>query len=271
MAIFIGQQVVADWNGDNTSGNDTIIGTAGNDYFDAGLGVDYVNAGAGNDTMVDAGGMDGDVYDGGTGTDTLFYTGGGTFNFLNNPSADIISNIEWLIFDNAAGNNVTLANGNQNASGGAGLDIIRGGDGTNWLLGGAGDDQLFGGAGGDRLEGGTGRDFLAGGTGTDILTGGADADAFVFDFFESLTGNDSVTDFNPVDDYCFLTNYGPSGAFFNVGDDTSGSGASAFLLYDTGSGQLFWDANGKTAGGLQTVALFSNTPTLTAADFIFAV
>lgn len=68
----------------------------------------------------------------------------------------------------------------ENATGGAGADMLSGNVAGNALAGGGGNDRLFGGAGRDWLAGGGGRDRLTGGTGGDTLVGGKHADVFVF-------------------------------------------------------------------------------------------
>jgi Ca2+-binding RTX toxin-like protein len=60
---------------------------------------------------------------------------------------------------------------------------------------------MDGGAGDDMLVGGTGDDRLVGGTDDDVLTGGLGDDLFVFG---ANTGNDTVTDFDLVDDILVL-------------------------------------------------------------------
>jgi Ca2+-binding RTX toxin-like protein len=68
----------------------------------------------------------------------------------------------------------------ENASGGAGNDILIGNDLANHLTGNAGDDSLDGGAGDDELGGGDGDDHLDGGDGNNLLDGGTGTDTAVF-------------------------------------------------------------------------------------------
>ncbi|CAK0739712.1 serralysin [Gammaproteobacteria bacterium] len=69
--------------------------------------------------------------------------------------------------------NVTI----ENASGGAGDDILTGNRVGNLLEGGSGNDQLDGDRGNDTLLGGDGNDTLKGGDGNDRLVGGSGNDA----------------------------------------------------------------------------------------------
>ncbi|MFT3975296.1 MAG: M10 family metallopeptidase [Amaricoccus sp.] len=68
----------------------------------------------------------------------------------------------------------------ENATGGAGSDVLTGNAAGNVLIGNAGNDRLAGGAGNDWLGGGGGHDRLVGGAGPDTLVGGRQRDVFVF-------------------------------------------------------------------------------------------
>ncbi|SDK52403.1 type I secretion C-terminal target domain (VC_A0849 subclass), partial [Pseudomonas delhiensis] len=82
-------------------------------------------------------------------------------------------------------------------NGGGGHDILYGGAGNSILNGGDGNDTLYGGLGNDTLDGGKDNDLLVGGKGNDTLTGGDGADTFIWRAGD--TGNDTITDFKPVD------------------------------------------------------------------------
>ena len=84
-----------------------------------------------------------------------------------------------IIEDATTGAGDDLVTGNDAGNrleGGAGSDRIEGLAGDDALLGGAGEDRLDGGAGADRLEGGEGADLLVGGSGADALDGGSGDD-----------------------------------------------------------------------------------------------
>lgn len=88
------------------------------------------------------------------------------------------------IFD-AAGPDLggyAIANGVviENATAGAGNDILIGNEAANVLTGNAGNDVLMGSDGNDTLEAGAGNDTLSGGGGNDSLTGGAGTDVALF-------------------------------------------------------------------------------------------
>lgn len=89
----------------------------------------------------------------------------------------------------------------ENATGGAGHDVLVGNLGNNRLQGNAGDDSLYaldgndflaGDDGNDGLDGGAGDDTLYGGSGSDLLMGGDGLDTFLFMIGES--GIDRIAD-----------------------------------------------------------------------------
>ncbi len=195
---------------DGGAGNDVLNGAAGDDVLIGGLGDDVLNGGAGFDVadysssataiavdlpnhMVDdgAGGADtlggdierivgsnfGDVFildavteiDGGGGFDTIDlsnFAGVANLNFA-----------DGLVFDGDTLFGVLV--GIENATGGAGADILVGDANANLLAGGAGDDTISGLLGADTLQGGAGNDVLDGGAGDDLIDGGAGDDEIV--------------------------------------------------------------------------------------------
>ncbi len=94
---------------------------------------------------------------------------------------------------------------NDTLKGGDADDYVNGYAGNDVISGGDGRDGLDGGDGNDKLSGGKGSDYLNGGAGNDTLTGGEGGDSFAFggwgrDGFDSKSGDDVVTDFNPDED-----------------------------------------------------------------------
>lgn len=160
---------------------------------------------------------------------TLDYTptGGGVVSFVNGIYGGYtIAN--GVVIENAtggAGNDVLIGNdaaniltGNQGDDmlmGRAGDDTLNGGNGNDELYGDEGNDTLNGGNGVDLLEGGddddtlnggNGDDTLNGGAGSDTLTGGKGADHFVFDAIGD--GVDTVTDYDYRKDSLFIDTEG---------------------------------------------------------------
>jgi serralysin len=79
----------------------------------------------------------------------------------------------WVSYGKGIHGGFTIANGVviENATGGAGVDLLRGN---------ISDNVLTGAGGADRLSGLAGADTLIGGSGRDLMTGGLDADTFLY-------------------------------------------------------------------------------------------
>ena len=220
-----------------TSGSDTLTGTSGNDTLN-GLG--------GNDMLVGSAGTD--FYDGGAGFDTLdlrLTTAGVTVSFAS----------------------ATISGGFS----GSFANIER-------VLAGNGSDSLIGAAGAQELSGRKGSDTLAGGPGNDILWGGVDADSFVFR--ETGTANaDSIGDFASGSDKIVLdgsvmTALGASGNFaagdarFAANSAGTAQDASDRVIFNTSTGQIFYDADGNGSGAAVLIATLQSGATLAATDIV---
>jgi Ca2+-binding RTX toxin-like protein len=136
----------------------------------------------------------------------------------------------------------------------------------------------------DLLVGDGGNDVLNGGTGSDTLTGSGGSDTFVFSSALGATNIDIVTDFNSGSDHVsllkagvFANLAGSSGGTLGLDFNTTGQ-TGGHIVYDAGSGNLYYDANGgsHTLSGLGAdsivFATLTNTngthPTIVATDFI---
>ena len=158
--------------------------------------------------------------------------------------------------------------GNDTLTGGTGADTMKGQPGNDWLLGSAGNDILDGGIGGDLLNGGAG---------SDRLTGGAGADVFDFNAALKAAGNvDRITDLNVAEDMIQLDQTvfsalaigaPPTRAFHAGAGVTAAHDHTDRIVYDTSSGNLYYDADG--AGGLAAIqfATLAAKPAISAADF----
>jgi Ca2+-binding RTX toxin-like protein len=183
--------------------------------------------------------------------------------------------------------------GNDTLKGGDGADLLYGYNGqdstalnkttlytdNDSLDGGNGNDVLRGDFGADILLGGAGNDMLDGGTGNDALTGGAGADRFRFASAPGSSNLDSVKDFVVVDDtielenaiFAKLTTLGTlSSANFRASTTGAAADSTDFVLYETDTGKLFYDADGNGAGAAVLIATLAATggvfPVLTSAD-----
>jgi cysteinyl-tRNA synthetase, unknown class len=171
------------------------------------------------------------------------------------------------------GNDVIRAN--------AGNDIVYGEWGRDSIEGGDGNDMLWGNDDDDTLLGGNGDDRLVGDRGDDRLTGGAGRDIFVYENFAPRTlGRDEITDFEAgVDKFELRLNIfsqlSPgqtlkSEEFAIVNSRQAAASSSALVVYDSTSGNLFYNSNGSDRGfgDGANIANLSNRPNLTATDFI---
>lgn len=236
-----------------------------------------------------AAGAGNNILDGGEGKDTASYalskaavtvslattmaqnTGGSGY--------DTLYNFEKLM---GSGYADTLT-GDDNAntlSGNGGNDILDGGAGSDIIFGNGGNDTVMGGDGNDFLFGGLGNDVIYGGAGNDKLTGAGGNDFFVFNTALGANNIDTIADFSaPADTirlensiFTKLTSTGTLSAA-NFVANTTGKAVDAndYIIYETDTGKLFYDADGSGAGAAVQFALLGVTthPTnVTAADFV---
>ncbi len=147
-------------------------------------------------------------------------------------------------------------------------------DGNDLLIGTSANNNLSGGSGNDSLYGLAGNDTIIGGRGNDFLSGGTGADHFLFN--ASGEGIDTISDFNVTDDTIRLSASGftlplgvlAAGAFRSGAGVTSAVAAADRLLYNTTNGALYFDSDGNGASAALQLAILSNRPALTNADFL---
>lgn len=234
-------------------GDDTIYGFGGNDTLNGGRGADLMLGGKGNDTYLVDNARDqvresnsafGSTDAGGTDTvrSTVNFTLG---KFLENLSL--------------AGTKAI------NGTGNVGPNVLTGNVAANKLSGADGKDTLSGGGGNDTLNGGAGSDKLSGGGGQDT-----------FAFTTALGTVDIITDFSAMDDtislenavFTRLTSVGQlADGNFRANADASPQDADDFILYDTDSGALFYDADGNGAGAAVRFATLTGAPVISSGDF----
>jgi Ca2+-binding RTX toxin-like protein len=150
------------------------------------------------------------------------------------------------------------------------------------ILGLVGNDRLYGNLGDDILAGGDGDDVLYGGAGRDQLSLGIGKDIVVFDSTpNSATNVDVISDFSVADDTIWMkkaifTGLGALGTltanqFKTIGVPGGVVDADDRVIYDRGTGFLYYDANGSTAGGAAKIAEMTAGLIMTNADFyVFA-
>jgi Ca2+-binding RTX toxin-like protein len=224
-------------------------------------GVNTLTGGAGND-----------ILDGGTGADKMF-GGAGDDTYYVNISTDVITENASEGIDSVS-SSVTLTLGtnveNLTLTGTSAIN------GTGNTL----DNILIGNSGVNTLTGNAGNDTLNGGLGNDILSGGAGNDIFVFDsVLNATTNKDTISDFVSGQDqirldrdiFTSLTNEGTLSTQYFLANATGVAGdADDYLLYNTTSGALFYDADGNGQGVAVQFATLTTKPAITANDFMIA-
>jgi Ca2+-binding RTX toxin-like protein len=240
------------------SANNILAGLDGNDTYvfvaNSLLGIDTIN-----ETTTG-------------GTDTLDFTG------TNGP---IRLNLGVTTNQTVVTSNLTLK-----LSAIDGIENVYGGNGSDRLTGNNLSNALYGNGGADSLSGGGGADSLVGGAGDDLLGGGAGNDSFVHStgkaFLNTDLGLDTLLDFTTTADKLVLSKatftaltsaigngFSQGTEFAIVEDDALAGGSSAFIVYSSNSGSLFYNQNGNASGlgtGAEFAVLFG-IPTLSSGDF----
>ena len=257
----------------NLTGNrlaNTIIGNAGNNVLNGAGGADVLDGKEGNDTLYGGVGDDtlhgregNDLLSGGTGTNAL--AGGiGDDRYIVDSGTDIVTELAGEGADRVfASQSYTLTAGasvetlsTANNAGTAAIDLT-GNELANTLYGNDGANVLDGGAGSDFLDGKGGADTFA--FTTALGAGNVDR---IFGF---VTGVDRIA----LDDAIF-TQLGAPGALdanaFAIG--TAATDADDRIVYNSATGQLFYDADGNGAGAQVQFATLAGLLPLTASDFL---
>ncbi|UVC09505.1 M10 family metallopeptidase [Rhizobium sp. TH2] len=135
----------------------------------------------------------------------------------------------------------------------------------------------IGGRSTDRIIGNEAANALFGNGGKDRMTGGGGEDFFVFDTKASSKNVDTIVDFVVVDDTIAFNNkvftkLGVDGALsfdaFRSNLTGKAEDASDRLIYETDTGELYYDFDGDKQGGSVLVAKLSTFPGLGFGDFL---
>jgi Ca2+-binding RTX toxin-like protein len=270
--------------GNNTltgnGGNDTLSGGAGNDWLDGGDGNDSISGGDGNDALNSGAGSD--TLDGGLGDDTYYVSPGDTILADAGGRDMVVASGSWTLAPDLENLTVGPQDAGTYSGTGNALDNVingNGGIGVNFTLSGlGGNDSILSGYGNDSLDGGAGNDTLNGSAGNDTLTGGAGADAFAFSNYPDATSADRITDFASGTDKIRLDGsvmwaLGPSGnfspndvRFYAAPGANAGHDLDDRVVYNTSTGQLWYDHDGSGSTAAQLVATLQPGATLAAGD-----
>jgi Ca2+-binding RTX toxin-like protein len=281
---------------DGAGGADTLIGGAGNDVFllnyDSGVATiqEAVNGGTDSVQSIFTQYLTANV-------ENLILTGSSAVNGIGNDLANTITG-------NSGNNTLNGNTGNDTLIGGAGndvyivdsvLDVVTeasnagidtilstvsftlSSDVENLTLYGAGNINGTGNLLDNHIVGNDGNNIINGGLGNDILTGGAGNDQFIFTTALNAASNvDSIRDFSTGDtlqlSQVIFSHAGSVGtlnaSFFKSGAGlTSGQDSDDRIIYNTSTGNLYYDADGSGAGASILFAQLGTTthPSLTAA------
>jgi Ca2+-binding RTX toxin-like protein len=227
--------------------NDGLVGNTGANRLEGGQGDDRIFGVDGNDTLIGGGGAD--YLSGGTGTDLASYA---------TAKAAVV---------------VSLANPSINKGDAAGDTF----NSIENLSGSAYNDLVYGNSANNVINGDAGNDIIKGYAGNDTLTGSAGKDTFVFNTaLNASTNTDTITDFSVVDDviqldnafFTTLTTLGTlATAAFRANTTGLAADSSDRIIYETDTGELYYDANGSASGGSVLFAKLGIGLGITAGDF----
>ena len=239
-----------DATGDILVSIENVIGSSAANVLTGNGLANALSGGAGNDTL--AGGAGADRLDGGVGIDTVTYAA------------------------STIGVNVNLATGAVSGGDAAGDVLIS----IENIIGSNAANILTGSTVANVFSGGGGNDTIAGGAGNDTLTGGSGSDVFLFNAALGTTNVDTILDFNVLDTirlentgaglFNALTTLGTlsAAAFASGAGLVSGQDANDRIVYNTTTGDLYYDADGSGAGAAVKFATLSTKPAITNADFV---
>jgi len=192
-----------------------------NSFTGYGLAISYVKTDSSNNPVVNS------VY---------------TVNGTNSVTAGTLSAKSFTRFTagGAAGNTISLT------------------DGDNWVNGGGGADTIT-------TNGGS--DYIIGGAGADTITTGGGSDTILY--YATNEGADSITDFTPgTDKLAFRQGGGGTNAFAStITFQTGASPTTASATWTYNGGALLYWANGN-GGGSTAIATFTGSPGITASDLV---
>ncbi len=235
---------------DTLAGNqfaNALSGRGGNDMLRGSLGADTLDGGTGADTMT--GGIDNDIY--------------------------VVDNIADIVDElNDGGDGVDLVRSSISFS----LASTRAvGDVENLTLTGTAPISGSGNSLANKITGNSGNNILNGGLGADTLDGKGGKDVFLFNSTLGSGNVDRILNYSKTDDvirlenaiFTKLTTLGTlSASAFTANASGVATSASHRIIYETDTGNLYYDSNGNAAGGSVLFARLDPGVAMSASEFV---
>lgn len=232
--------------------NDTLIGDARRNVLTGGGGVDRLDGGAGNDRL--AGGTGSDVLKGGAGADVMIGGTGNDTYYVDESGDQVIESRAVGAGGAPLGGTDTVVSTISHTLPDF-VEVLRLATGDSYIDG-------TGNAGGNTIIGNNGKNVLDGAGGNDRLTGGEDNDLFKLN--AAGNGVTVITDFVSATDILGIRS--PFGSELAFG--TAATTADQRLIYDIGTGNLYYDADGSGSEAQVLLAVFANRPEVYGYDFM---
>jgi Ca2+-binding RTX toxin-like protein len=237
-------------NGTGNSLANTITGNTGNNSLSGSSGHDSLIGGGGSDTLV--GGTGNDIYAVDSSNDVISEA-----TTVATEIDSVSSSVTWTLGANLERLTLT-GSGTINGTGNSLANTITGNTGNNSLSGSSGNDTLNGGAGNDILNGGTGLDTFR--------FSSALASSNVDTIGSFVAADDAVQLENSV--FLKLTTTGAlSSSFFRANATGTAADSNDYIIYETDTGKLFYDADGSGAGAAVLIATLTGAPVIGSVDF----
>ncbi|NOU24165.1 MAG: calcium-binding protein, partial [Methylotenera sp.] len=257
---------------------DLIVGGAGVDTLRITTGIGANTAAKGTITLTNANFQSMEVVQVG-GTSGRINTEDGALQLINDHYYHRANSSVANLSDTLGNNGGSINNVVVNASGVTTNGLrFEGNANTQTFIGTTKADVFVGNGGNDTLTGGAGADkFVFGKVYEQIVTGAADTEQTYTNTAFNLSGKDTITDFARgtdkiqllVDQYTSLTG-GITSANVRVNNTGTAQDANDYLLYNTTTKTLSYDADGNGAGAKVDIAILTGVNTFAASDVIVA-
>ena len=250
---------------DGLEGNDLIKGSHFADQLSGGNDKDFLVGFSDDDTL--SGGHGRDCLSGGDGNDSL--DGGSGADLLIGGSGDdiyVVDSLRDVIIEQSGWDTIKTLNLSE-----INLQRYRGIEAAEYT--GTGSATLIGNQSNNSLVGNVGSDTLTGKFGNDTLTGAGGSDKFVFNAkLDAQFNFDQITDFSIgtdklVLDKTIFTRFTSAVQSSNLVIGTDAQDSDDYLIYDSNTQTLYYDADGNTAGAKVAFAQLVGVNSLSSSDF----